>query len=54
LKDIDIVMLCTGYGFSFPFLHCPELVYDESKVGPLFEDLWFAKDPSLVFIGLAQ
>lgn len=55
--DIDAVVWCTGYLYSFPFLPADlqeRLVSDGSCVSELYQHLFWQKDPSLVFIGLLR
>lgn len=52
----DVLLLCTGYNFSFPFLRGPELgvLIESQLVGPLYRLLMPPAWPSLFFIGLCQ
>jgi hypothetical protein len=55
--DLDVIILCSGYDYSFPFVTDGsnlELasVPGERRVRPLYEQLWHARHPSLSFIGL--
>uniref|UniRef100_A0A8C6TIQ5 Flavin-containing monooxygenase n=1 Tax=Neogobius melanostomus TaxID=47308 RepID=A0A8C6TIQ5_9GOBI len=52
----DVLLLCTGYEFSFPFLSGPELgVRIEPKfVGPLYQLVLPPSFPSIFFIGVCQ
>lgn len=54
LEKIDGIILCTGYKFNFDFLKLDgrDLVWKQNKVTPLYHHLFYAKDPSLTFIGL--
>jgi ACS family pantothenate transporter-like MFS transporter len=65
LKDIDRVILCTGYHMSLPFLqayHRDELepsaadttvlITDGSQMHNLYHDIFYIPDPSLAFIGV--
>ena len=52
LRDVDDLLLCTGYDYGFPFLE-PGLVDVEPKwVHPLWLDLICIRAPHLAFIGL--
>ncbi|MGB2238477.1 MAG: NAD(P)-binding domain-containing protein [Pseudomonadales bacterium] len=52
LNDIDTVLFCTGYRYSFPFLD-PDLVeVDDNLVAPLYRQILSVKHPTLAFIGL--
>lgn len=52
---VDTIIFCTGYDYQFPFindasnlpLHC-----GNRRVRPLYEQLWHAVYPNLVFVGL--
>mmetsp|Transcript_47506 Transcript_47506/g.143770 ORF Transcript_47506/g.143770 Transcript_47506/m.143770 type:complete len:557 (-) Transcript_47506:38-1708(-) len=56
--DIDAIILCSGYDYSFPFIDENEsnlelsCVPGERRVSPMFEQLWHARVPSLAFVGL--
>jgi hypothetical protein len=68
IAGIDVVIFCTGYDYSFPFLD-NNTVYDSDsdndwthnnialdtsrrRVRPLYEQLWHADYPNIAFIGL--
>ena len=52
--DIDAILFCTGYHYSFPFLKTlrPPLVSTGERVQHLFKHIWYIPDPTLAFIGL--
>ena len=53
--QVDAMIYCTGYDYSFPFIHDPDLlqaVPGERRVKPLYEQLFHAKYPNLCFLGL--
>lgn len=65
LKDIDKVVICTGYLFALPFLAnfhddslLPEeaddniLVTDGTQIHNLHKDIFYIPDPSLAFVGI--
>ncbi|CAM9526332.1 unnamed protein product [Laminaria digitata] len=54
--EIDTVVWCTGYSYSFPFLEGSGLLTPPSteRVHPLYEQLFHVKHPSLSFVGLPQ
>jgi thioredoxin reductase len=55
LDDVDTILLCTGYRYSFPFFG-PEMQkiihVDDGSVHPLFLHLFHLDFPTLSFIGL--
>ncbi|MCJ1330774.1 hypothetical protein MMC10_007461 [Thelotrema lepadinum] len=53
-EDIDCVLFCTGYLYSFPFLSSflEELLQDGSRVHNVYQYLFFMDHPSLAFITL--
>ena len=56
-KDVDVIIFCSGYDYSFPFINEDSNVEiksipGERRVSPLYEQLWHAQYPSLSFIGL--
>eukprot|EP00752_Nemacystus_decipiens_P001737 g1680.t1 len=56
LEEVDTVVWCTGYSYSFPFLEGSGLLTApvSERVHPLYEQLFHARYPSLSFIGLPQ
>ncbi|KAF2149846.1 flavin-containing monooxygenase-like protein [Myriangium duriaei CBS 260.36] len=56
--DIDAVLFCTGYLYSYPFLALPEgeekLVGKGTHVRGLYQHLFFQRDPTLAFPALPQ
>mmetsp|Transcript_14585 Transcript_14585/g.20612 ORF Transcript_14585/g.20612 Transcript_14585/m.20612 type:complete len:515 (-) Transcript_14585:412-1956(-) len=55
--DVDTIVFCSGYDYSFPFINdqsCLDIqnVPGERRVKPLYEQLWHAKYPNLAFVGL--
>ncbi|KAF2089901.1 thiol-specific monooxygenase [Saccharata proteae CBS 121410] len=55
-QDIDAVVFCTGYLYSFPFLkHLdPPVVEDGSRVMNVYEQIFYTPRPTLAFVGLPQ
>lgn len=53
-KDLDAIVYCTGYLFTFPFLETlmPGLVSDGRRVYGLYRHLFHIDHPTLVFPGL--
>ncbi len=54
--DIDAVLFCTGYFFSFPFLEKvqPKLITDGSHVHHTYQHVFFRPNPTLSFLVLNQ
>jgi hypothetical protein len=65
IKDIDRVILCTGYYFSYPFLLSLHedstllqdasdtvLVTDGTQIHNLHKDIFYIPDPTLAFVGV--
>jgi len=55
--EVDTIIFCSGYDYQFPFINERSnldlsVVPGEKRVKPLYEQLWHAQYPSLVFIGL--
>lgn len=52
-KEVDAILFCTGYNFSFPFLQsdCGVEVSD-NRVTHLYKHLFSSKYPTLSFVGL--
>ncbi|KKA26367.1 hypothetical protein TD95_001419 [Thielaviopsis punctulata] len=54
-SDIDAVVFCTGYFYSFPYLRdLPVPLGDGTHVAGLYEHVLYAADPSLSFLGVPQ
>ncbi|XP_026324896.1 senecionine N-oxygenase isoform X2 [Hyposmocoma kahamanoa] len=51
--DVDVMFLCTGYMYNFPFLHesC-EIVVEDNCVEPLYKHLVNINHPTMCFIGV--
>ena len=57
MNDVDVIIFCSGYDYSFPFIGNEsnlelESIPGERGVQPLYEQLWSARCPSLSFVGL--
>jgi len=48
---VDAVLLATGYQMSFPFL-APSVLDPHDNALPLYEHMWLAAHPTLVFLGI--
>lgn len=53
VEDVDAFVLCTGYKYSFPFLHenCDVRV-DENHVTPLYRHLVNIEHPTMCIVGV--
>ncbi|CAM9184592.1 unnamed protein product [Choristocarpus tenellus] len=54
--EVDTVIWCTGYDYSFPFLEGSGLMDNPVSecVSPLYKQIFHTRHPSLGFIGLPQ
>lgn len=65
ISDVDHVMFCTGYHFSYPFLSAYHndymdvtaadesvLVTDGTQIHNLHRDIFYIADPTLAFVGI--
>ena len=54
-EKVDVIMLCTGYRYKFPFLDdvCNINIEDE-RVTPLYKHILNAEFPTLAFIGICK
>jgi hypothetical protein len=54
--QVDVIILCTGYDYHFPFLSNQtsnlQLQVGDRRVSPIVEQLWHAQVPNLAFVGL--
>jgi hypothetical protein len=55
-KDIDCVVFCTGYFYSFPFLKdlSPAIITDGSYAKHLYQHILYNEDTTLAFLGIPQ
>ncbi|CAG8971591.1 hypothetical protein HYALB_00007983 [Hymenoscyphus albidus] len=55
-KDIDSIVFCTGYMYSFPFLTSlePKVVSSGERAQNLYQQIFYHPMPTLSFIGLPQ
>ncbi|KAI1498036.1 putative flavin dependent monooxygenase [Biscogniauxia marginata] len=55
-KNIDAVVFCTGYFYSFPFLKSlsPAVITNGSYAKHLYEHILYIDDPTLSFLGIPQ
>lgn len=55
-NDIDSVVFCTGYMYSFPFLASlePKIVSTGERTQNLYQQIFYHPIPTLSFIGLPQ
>lgn len=53
IADLDIICYCTGYKYSFPFLHedC-KIVVDENHIQPLYKHMINIEYPTMCLIGI--
>lgn len=54
---VDIIIFCTGYDYSFPFITDEsnldvDFIPGERRVKPLYKQMWHAQYPNLSFVGL--
>lgn len=55
-EEIDAIVFCTGYFYSFPFLSSldPQLITDGRRVRNVYEHLFYTENPTLVLPVLNQ
>ena len=52
-EDIDIILFCTGYFYSFPFIQFEkELISDGTRVRSLYQHMFYINHTTLAFLGL--
>lgn len=53
-ENIDCILFCTGYLYTFPFLSSflQELVHDGSRVHNIYQHMFYIDHPSLAFVAL--
>ncbi|SDQ23268.1 NAD(P)-binding domain-containing protein [Pseudovibrio sp. Tun.PSC04-5.I4] len=56
LYDVDTIILCTGYIYRFPFLEgeLDDIELSGQTMGPLYLNMFYPTDPSLIFLGLPR
>ena len=55
-EDVDAVLFCTGYLYSYPFLSSlqPSVIGDGSRVQHVYEHIFYIHRPTLAFLALPQ
>ncbi|KAI9676397.1 MAG: hypothetical protein M1817_000554 [Caeruleum heppii] len=55
-RDVDAILFCTGYLYSFPFLNSlrPKLVSNGARTQHVYKQIFYSHCPTLAFIGLPQ
>lgn len=53
-RNVDFVIFCTGYMYSFPFLSnlSPPIVTNGERAESLYQQIFYHHSPTLSFIGL--
>ncbi|KZL15394.1 4-hydroxyacetophenone monooxygenase [Pseudovibrio axinellae] len=56
LSDVDAIILCTGYIYEFPFLKSAlkNIIVSGATIGPLYMNMFYPEDPTLIFLGLPR
>ena len=54
--DVDAVLFCTGYLYSYPFLSSlrPALIEDGSRTKHVYKHMFYKHQPTLAFVALPQ
>lgn len=52
IEGIDDIIFCTGYLYNIPFLKLD--ICKSRYIGKLYKQIFYIKDPTLVFVGLAK
>ncbi|SLM38714.1 flavin dependent monooxygenase [Lasallia pustulata] len=54
-KNVDAVLFCTGYLYSYPFLlRVPKFVWDGQRTQHLYQQIFHITHPTLAFLALPQ
>jgi len=55
-QDIDAIVFCTGYLYSYPFLGSldPPIISDGKRVQHVYRHIFYNDRPTLAFVGLPQ
>ena len=55
-EDVDAVLFCTGYLYSYPFLSSlqPPVIGDGSRVQHVYRHIFYIHQPTLAFLALPQ
>ena len=53
-SDVDAVLFCTGYLYSYPFLPSlkPQVITTGERVEHLYKHIFYVENPTLAFVGL--
>ncbi|KAK6465537.1 hypothetical protein DFJ63DRAFT_332958 [Scheffersomyces coipomensis] len=55
IENIDVVIFCTGYLYSIPFLKSyPDLITDGNQIHQVYKQTFYIPDPSLSLPGLSK
>ncbi|KAL8915901.1 MAG: hypothetical protein Q9172_006576 [Xanthocarpia lactea] len=54
VSDVEAIVFCTGYYYSFPFLSSlrPSLIVSGERVENVYQHIFYIDDPSIAFVGL--
>ncbi|KAL8667979.1 MAG: hypothetical protein Q9168_007152 [Polycauliona sp. 1 TL-2023] len=54
VSEVDAIVFCTGYYYSFPFLSSlrPSLIVTGERVENLYQHIFYIDDPSIAFVGM--
>ncbi|KAI4271250.1 MAG: hypothetical protein L6R38_006905 [Xanthoria sp. 2 TBL-2021] len=54
VSDVDAVVFCTGYYYSFPFLSSlqPSVIVTGERVENLYQHIFYIDHPSIAFVGM--
>ncbi|XP_033728120.1 dimethylaniline monooxygenase [N-oxide-forming] 3-like [Pecten maximus] len=53
-EEVDVLLFCTGYCYSFPFLSDDVINVSRDKITPLYKHVVNVKHPNLLFIGILE
>jgi hypothetical protein len=52
--QVDAVIFCTGYRFSFPFLKDDVITIKDERIEPIYKHMVHIEYPNLIFVGIPR
>jgi hypothetical protein len=52
--QVDAVLFCTGYRFSFPFLKDDVITIKDERIEPIYKHMVHIEYPNLIFVGIPR
>ncbi|XP_061179580.1 uncharacterized protein LOC133188220 [Saccostrea echinata] len=53
-EQVDAVIFCTGYRYSFPFLRDDIITITDERIQPIYKHMFHIEYPNLIFLGISR